>query len=118
MNECRCLIRHARTPAEQAEVAKGLVYARSVGDAMGTMLALAQLGPCKSDPVEPPQAHAERVKRLEAEAAAKAPASKRSKRAKRGTSGRCATCSVPEHDVCGNDPNCSCCSYTAAHKDD
>lgn len=68
MSECHCIIRHARTPEEQAEVAKGLKYARSVGDSAGVMLALAQLGPCKSDPVEPPQAHAERVARLEAAA--------------------------------------------------
>jgi hypothetical protein len=27
----------------------------------GTMIALASLGPCKADPVEPPTAHAERV---------------------------------------------------------
>lgn len=48
---CFCFIRHARTPAERAQVAKGLDYARSVGDSTGTMLALAQLGPCKADPV-------------------------------------------------------------------
>lgn len=46
---CHCFIRHARTPAEREQIAKGLEYARNVGDAAGTMLALAQLGTCAAD---------------------------------------------------------------------
>jgi len=47
--ECHCFIRHARTPAEREQIVKGLEYARSVRDATGTMLALAQLGTCAAD---------------------------------------------------------------------
>ena len=61
MNECHCLIRHARTEAERIEAGKNVQRARRLGDHTGLVIALASLGPCKSDPVEAPGAHRERV---------------------------------------------------------
>jgi hypothetical protein len=51
---CRCIIRHAITPDERAEIGKDLQYYRSIGDRRGIILSLAMLQPCPSveDPVE------------------------------------------------------------------
>ena len=46
--KCNCLIRHVCTPKEHAQVTADLKYARSIGDTMGTYLALAALGKCPS----------------------------------------------------------------------
>ena len=43
---CRCLIRHATGDTERQQAAEALRYARSVGDSLGVMLALAKLGAC------------------------------------------------------------------------
>lgn len=45
---CRCFVRHAITPEEREQVGKNLDYARSVGDNVGTMLSIMQLGHCPS----------------------------------------------------------------------
>jgi hypothetical protein len=47
MSSCHCLVRHALTDVERAQVAQALRYARAIGDPLGIMLALAQLtGTC------------------------------------------------------------------------
>jgi hypothetical protein len=53
MSKCHCLIKHARTPKERETVRQGLEYARSIQDNIGIAISLAQLAPCKSDPVTP-----------------------------------------------------------------
>ena len=60
---CHCFILHARTETERQRVGRALESARSLGDATGIMILLAQLGPCKSDPVEEPEAHRARVQK-------------------------------------------------------
>ena len=46
--ECRCFIRHASTSKERKGVVDRLTYSRSIGDSLGTMLAIAMLGACPS----------------------------------------------------------------------
>ena len=45
---CHCIIRHATTDAERKQAAEALDYARSLGDSIGTMVAIAALSPCPS----------------------------------------------------------------------
>jgi hypothetical protein len=47
-NNCNCIVRHAITPAERAEVGENLAYSRSIGDRNGIMLSLWMLQPCPS----------------------------------------------------------------------
>lgn len=47
--ECHCMIRHPRSAEERKRVVEALSYARSVGDTVGIMLTMAQLGACASD---------------------------------------------------------------------
>jgi hypothetical protein len=47
-NNCHCIIRHAITPDERAEVGDVLHYSRSIGDRRGIMLSLWALQPCPS----------------------------------------------------------------------
>lgn len=50
---CRCLFKHAETEAERKELKEALEYARSIGDTLGTMMALARMGKCpKADPTK------------------------------------------------------------------
>jgi hypothetical protein len=41
--KCFCIFKHANTPAERTRVGEALAYARSVGDSMGAMMAIAML---------------------------------------------------------------------------
>ena len=45
-NECTCVIRHFRTPEERKQGREALQYFRLVGDSVGTILTLAQMGKC------------------------------------------------------------------------
>ena len=44
--ECTCIVKHAVTDEERAEVSKNLAYFRSIGDSMGAMMQLWMLQPC------------------------------------------------------------------------
>ncbi len=46
MARCHCIIAHATNDEERKKVTQALEYARSVGDSVGIMLALARLGHC------------------------------------------------------------------------
>jgi hypothetical protein len=52
---CRCLVHHPLPGAERQAVVDRLKYSREVGDSQGTMIALMQLGQCKSRQEEPTQ---------------------------------------------------------------
>jgi len=43
VDECCCIIRHAITTKERAEVTTALAYARCIGDTTGILIALVRL---------------------------------------------------------------------------
>lgn len=43
---CRCFFAHPQNDSQRAEIASALDAARQAGDAVGTLIGLAQLGPC------------------------------------------------------------------------
>ncbi|MFE5969832.1 hypothetical protein [Streptomyces sp. NPDC056463] len=43
---CRCFFAHPQNDSQRAEIASALRAARQAGDAVGTLVGLAQLGPC------------------------------------------------------------------------
>ncbi|MFB7828863.1 hypothetical protein [Streptomyces hydrogenans] len=43
---CHCLFAHPQNDSQRQEVAAALRAARQAGDAVGTLVGLAQLGPC------------------------------------------------------------------------
>jgi hypothetical protein len=52
VKECSCFIRHASSDEEYSAAIDRLTYSRQVGDGMGIMLALAEMGRCPSRTAE------------------------------------------------------------------
>lgn len=50
--ECHCIIYHPQTPEEREKVEQMLADARSLGDHVGIMVAIAQLAGCLPHPKE------------------------------------------------------------------
>ena len=48
-DDCHCIVRHARSPAEREAVKNSLAYFRKIGDSIGISMAMAQLSGCPCD---------------------------------------------------------------------